>query len=119
MNVAVLGASHKPERYSNMAVRLLREKGHAVFPVNPALAEIEGIRVYPGLGEVSVPLDTVTVYLGAERSRPLAGAILAARPQRVIFNPGAENAELADKLRDAGIEVVHACTLVLLKTGGF
>lgn len=35
MNVAILGASIKPERYSNQAVRLLAEKGHAVFPSIP------------------------------------------------------------------------------------
>ena len=37
MNVAVLGASNKPERYSFKAVRLLREMGHTAFPVHPAL----------------------------------------------------------------------------------
>jgi uncharacterized protein len=33
--VAVLGASHKPERYSNQAVRMLKEYGHTVIPVTP------------------------------------------------------------------------------------
>ncbi len=119
MNVAVLGASNKPERYSNMAVKLLQQNGHAVFPVNPALPDIDGIRVFARLGDIRAPIDTVTVYLGAERSNALAAEILTARPRRVIFNPGAENPELAAQLQAAGIEVVQACTLVLLKTGGF
>lgn len=38
MNVAVLGASNKPERYSYQAVKLLAEKGHLVFPVHPAIS---------------------------------------------------------------------------------
>ena len=119
MNVAVLGASNKPERYSNMAVKLLRQNGHTVFPVNPALADIDGCKVFARLGDIRAPIDTVTVYLGAERSQALAADILAARPRRVIFNPGAENPELAAQLQAAGVEVVHACTLVMLKTGGF
>ena len=42
--------------------------------------------------------------------------IIGLKPRRVIFNPGAENSELAQKLKDAGIEVVEACTLVMLRT---
>jgi uncharacterized protein len=49
----------------------------------------------------------------------MAGAIIAAKPARVIFNPGTENPELEEHLAAAGIAVVHACTLVLLRTGRF
>lgn len=119
MNVAVLGASNKPERYSFQAVKLLAEKGHAVFPVHPALVAIDGAPVFKDLGDIPVPLHTVTLYVGPERSAALAAEILAARPQRVIFNPGAENPALARQLQAAGIRVENACTLVLLRTGMF
>jgi predicted CoA-binding protein len=119
MNVAVLGASNKPERYSFQAVKLLAEKGHAVYPVHPALAAIDGIPAFRGLADIPVPIHTVTVYVGPEKSSALAAAILAARPQRVIFNPGAENPALAAHLQSAGIDVCNACTLVLLRTGQF
>ncbi len=119
MNVAILGASNKPERYSFQAVRLLAEKGHAVLPVHPALATIDGVPVFKQLADIPVPLHTLTVYVGPERSAALAAAILAARPQRVVFNPGAENPSLAQQLQAAGIQVENACTLVLLRTGQF
>ncbi len=119
MNAAVLGASNKPERYSYQAVKLLAEKGHAVFPVNPALAAIDGMPAFRKLADIPVPIHTLTVYVGHERSTALAAAILAARPQRVIFNPGAENPALAQQLQATGIQVQNACTLVLLRTGQF
>ena len=119
MNVAVLGASNKPERYSHQAVVLLAQKGHAVFPLHPALAEIDGHRVFKRLADVSAPLHTVTMYVSPALSAGLAGEILAAKPARVIFNPGTENPELEEKLATAGIAAVHACTLVLLRTGQF
>jgi hypothetical protein len=119
MNAAVLGANNKPERYSFQAVKLLAEKGHAVFPVHPALATIDGVPVFKQLAHIPAPLHTLTVYVGSERSIALAAAILAARPQRVIFNPGAENPALAQQLQAAGIQVENACTLVLLRTGQF
>ena len=119
MNVAVLGASNKPERYSHQAVVLLAKKGHAVFPIHPALAEIDGHRVFKRLADVSAPLHTVTMYVSPALSAGLAGEILAAKPARVIFNPGTENPELEEKLAAAGIDVLHACTLVMLRTGQF
>lgn len=119
MNVAILGASNKPERYSFQAVKLLAEKGNAVFPVHPALVAIDGVPVFKRLADIPVPLHTLTVYVGPERSTALAATILAARPQRVIFNPGAENPVLAEQLETAGIQVENACTLVLLRTDQF
>lgn len=119
MNVAVLGASRKPERYSCKAVKLLAEKGHTPFPIHPAVPDIDGIRAYKKLSEISEPIDTVTVYLSQKNSDRIADDILHCAAKQVIFNPGAENPGLARKLEDKGMEVVHACTLVLLKTGQF
>jgi len=119
MNVAVLGASAKPERYSYQAVKLLREKGHAVYPVHPSLREIDGLVVYPSLDRIPDRIDTVTLYLSARNQAGVAEALLVAAPRRVIFNPGTENRNLEARLQDAGVETLHACTLVLLKTGAF
>lgn len=118
-NVAVLGASPKPERYSNQAVRLLAKLDYRPLPVNPAFPEIEGMACYPNLAAIDEPVHTVTLYLGAARSTPLIDEIVAAQPQRIILNPGAENDELAAAASGAGIEVVEACTLVMLRTGLF
>lgn len=118
--VAVIGASPKPERYSNRAIRLLREYGHAVLPVNPAQASIEGLPVTPSIAALPRGgVDTVTMYVSPAHSGDLLAPLLALAPRRVIFNPGAENPALEDGLRAAGIEVEEACTLVLLRTGQF
>ena len=118
-NVAVLGASPKPDRYSNMAVRLLASMDYRPIPVNPAFDIVEELECFPNLAAIGEPVHTITVYLRAERSTPLIDEIVAAGPQRVIMNPGAENDELAAVASGAGIEVVEACTLVMLRTGLF
>lgn len=119
--VVVLGASDKAERYSNQAVRLLLEHGHRVIPVHPALKLIEGLPVVTDLGDLSSEheIDTLTVYVSASVSANLQDAILSLNPRRVIFNPGAENAELSAQLQAVDVPVEEACTLVLLRTGQF
>lgn len=118
-NVAVLGASTNPERYSYKAVKLLEEYDYPVFPVHPSRKPIDGTACYASLGEITEEIDTITVYLGEKNSAPLIDDILRAGPRRVILNPGAENYELTRKCEDAGIDVMEACTLVLLRTGQF
>lgn len=115
----VLGASANPDRYSNKAIRLLKSYGHPVIPVHPTLKEIEGIPVVASLSEVTVPVDTLTLYVGPERGEPLAGQMLALKPRRVIMNPGTESGVITRTLQGAGIEVVEGCTLVMLKTGQY
>ncbi|MHB1078449.1 MAG: CoA-binding protein [Prosthecobacter sp.] len=117
--VVIIGASNNPERYSHRALLLLRKHGHKIVPVHPKLAEIEGIPVVADLGLISGPVDTVTMYVGAAISSGLQEKLIALKPRRIIFNPGAENASLADALQKAGIACEEACTLVLLNTGQF
>jgi hypothetical protein len=118
-NVAVLGASSNPERYSFKAVQMLAEHAYGIFPVHPSEQVINGIPCYPNLSVIPEPLDTITVYLSAKNSTPLIEDIIASRPRRVILNPGAETAALTDRCHAAGIQVQQACTLVLLRTGQF
>jgi len=118
-NVAVVGASPNDERFSNKAMRLLAEKGHNPIPVAPAHREILERKVYATLSAVSDRIDTVTLYVGAKRQAAVIDELLRAAPRRVIFNPGTENPEAYDRLRDAGIEVVEGCTLVMLRTRQF
>jgi uncharacterized protein len=117
--VVVLGASANPERYSNRAVRMLRENGYEVIPVHPALERVEGIPVQPSLDQIHGPVDTVTVYVNPQHSEGMIESLLALGPERVIFNPGSESAKLAAALQASGIRCVEACTLVLLTTGQF
>ena len=117
--VAVLGASNNPERYSNMAVRRLCDAGHRVIPVNPALQTIEGLPVAKSLGEIREVVDTLTLYVGPQRSGPMIDDILRLAPKRVILNPGTESPELAAALDRAGIPHLEASTLVMLQTGQF
>ncbi len=117
--VAVLGASHKPERHSNQTIRLLLEHGHTVVPINPRLDTAEGIPVVHALGEIDGVIDVLTLYVGPERSAPLAEDIVQLNPGRVIFNPGTESTALEARLDAADIPHERACTLVLLRTGQF
>jgi hypothetical protein len=100
-------------------MEMLARFGHRPIPVNPAFDEVLGAKCYRSIRDVADKIDTVTMYLGKQRSDALIDEIVAAKPRRIIMNPGAENDDLAAQAEAAGIEVDYACTLVLLQTGQF
>lgn len=118
-HVAVLGASPKPTRFANQAIRLLQQFDYRVTPLHPTFETIEGLKVTPRLDAISDPVDTLTLYVGPRLLEPQVDAIVALRPGRVIFNPGTESAMVAQRLDEAGIQWLEACTLVMLRTGQF
>jgi len=118
-HVAVIGASRKPERYANRALRMLLSHGFTPIPISRSGKDIQGLKGYASLTAVPDPIDTVTMYLSPGKQPAVIQDILAVLPRRVIFNPGAENPEAETVLARHGINVVEACTLVLLSTGQF
>jgi hypothetical protein len=114
----VLGGSSNPARYSYLAINKLREHDHHVFAIGKRSAKVADVEVLQEIKFVE-GLDTVTVYLNKENQKNYYDYILSQHPRRVIFNPGAENPEFEKILADQGVEVIEACTLVLLATGQF
>jgi predicted CoA-binding protein len=114
----VLGASLNPNRYSHRAIEQLRKHGHEVIAVGIDQGRVADVELQKGLPK-DLGVDTVTLYLNPERQKEYYSSILALRPRRIIFNPGTENPEFAEKAEALGIVTEEACTLVLLSTNQY
>lgn len=117
-NVLILGATNNPSRYAYLAAELLSAKGYPIFPVGIRKGEVFGTTIINNK-EVLSEIDTVTLYIGPRIQQEWEEYILKTKPRRVIFNPGTENADFENTLQHSGIKTERACTLVLLRTGGF
>jgi len=113
----VLGASENPDRYSNKAIRMLRDYGYATIAHANKAGQVLDVPIEPELPKEKC--DTITLYLSAKNQSDFIVPILDMKPRRVIFNPGTENEEFEYLLEKKGIEATRACTLVLLRTGQY
>ncbi len=116
----VVGASENVNRYSNMAMKLLKVYGHPVLALGKQKGDVDGIPIetLSNCFENS-QIDTITLYLNPQNQIKYYQELINLKPKRVIFNPGTENEEFEQKLRDNNIETEEACTLVLLRSGQF
>jgi len=114
----VFGASLKPNRYSNIAINRLAEKGIATQAFGLQVGVINGVEISTNLDNIQ-NIHTITLYLNPKRQEAHYNDIINLQPLRVIFNPGTENPTFYRLLEKNGIDVVIACTLVLLATNQY
>lgn len=114
----VLGASLKPNRYSNYAIQRLVANKFEVVAFGLKKGEISEIQIDTELLPYK-DLHTVTLYLNSKRQKDYYDYIVSLKPERVIFNPGTENPEFYNILKENDIAFEAACTLVLLATNQY
>ena len=114
----VLGASDNPSRYSYLAVNRLRSHGHPVVAIGKKKSLVADVPIEKEKKDWK-DVDTITLYLNPIHQQQYYDYILSLKPNRIIFNPGAENDELADLAIKNGITPIEACTLVLLSTNQY
>ncbi len=112
----VIGASLKAERTSHEAILKLKRKGHEVIAIGLREGDIEGVKILKGKPEIK-DVDTVSLYLNAQRQKEMEEYILSLNPKRIIFNPGAENTTFMEYAMNNGIEAIEACTMTMLAIG--
>jgi len=109
----VLGASENSSRYSFLAANRLLLHGHPVVLIGARPGHVLDQPIltnHPALEGI----HTVTLYLNPLHQAEYEDYIVGLKPARVIFNPGTENPDFMDRLEAAGVEVLEACTLVML-----
>jgi uncharacterized protein len=114
----VLGASPNPARYSYLAVNKLARYNHPVIGIGRRKGMVGDVEINTDQ-EPLTDIDTITLYLNPQNQKQYYDYILSLKPKRIIFNPGTENPELYKLARENNIQVLEACTLVMLSTGQY
>ncbi|MCG8320208.1 MAG: CoA-binding protein [Cytophagales bacterium] len=116
----VLGATPNPARYAYRAAHMLVENNFEIVPVGIKTGVVAGEKILDlKLKPVMNDIHTITLYIGPVNQPQWYDYMLSINPRRVIFNPGTENRILENLAENQGIEVLRACTLVMLSVGNY
>jgi len=116
----IVGATTNRGRYAYLAAEMLTEYGNEIVPIGIKKGEVFGkvildIRNKPSVADI----DTLTLYIGPDHQPEWYDYLLGLKPKRIIFNPGTENEEFQRKATQQGVEVLEACTLVMLRSNQY
>lgn len=113
----VIGASLNPTRYSHKVILKLHEVNEHIIAIGNKSGFINQTPIFTEFLDDISKVKTVTLYINPKLQEQYYDKIIALKPKRIIFNPGTEN-DVFEKLAiDNGIEVMHACSLVMLNIG--
>jgi predicted CoA-binding protein len=114
--IAVVGASDKSTRPSNEIYSYLVATGQfQVYPVNPAISEIDGAQVYSRLADLPVVPDMVDVFRRFDDLPSVLAETLALeqRPKTLWLQQGLWHDEVGREAEEAGLQVVmDRCLMV-------
>lgn len=110
---AVVGASDNPEKYGNRIVKNLKNRGYEVYPVNPGLKELEGLRCYPSLKDIPVKVDVVDFVVPPKVTEEIIKQCKTLGMDRIWLQPGSESEAAISYCHDNNMKVVYgACVMM-------
>lgn len=104
--IAVVGISNDRTRASNGVSRYMLGQGYDIIPVNPQIAEFEGIPAVPDLVSAPDDVEIVNIFRRPEHVPELVEHAIAKGAKVVWMQLGVVNEEAAQRAREAGLEVV-------------
>ncbi|MDI3516252.1 MAG: uncharacterized protein PWP37_1775 [Thermotogota bacterium] len=111
--MAVIGASANRSKYGNIIVRDLKRKGYEVYPVNPKLDELEGLKCYRSLEDLPKDVELIVFVVPPEIGIEEARKAVSLGFKRLWFQPGAESKEIEDFLKNQNVEYsFYRCVMV-------
>jgi uncharacterized protein len=113
--IALVGASPRPERPSNIVMRYLLGQGYRVIPVRPVgPAEILGQQRVASLAEIEEPIDLVDVFRRPEFCPDVARQAVEADAGALWLQLGIVSAEARAIAEVAGLDYVEdECTRIV------
>ncbi len=113
----VIGASLNPARYSHKVILKLQELNHDIIAVGNKSGFINKTPILLDIPKEITHIHTVTLYINSSIQETYYDKIISLNPKRIIFNPGTENEYFEKLAQQNGIEVLEACSLVMLNIG--
>ena len=115
---AVVGASHRPEKYGHIAYRALKAEGKTAYAVNPRAGAVDGDRCYPALADLPARPDVAVMVVPPAVTEAAVAECARLGIPNVWMQPGAESEAAVAACRRHGIAVVSGgpCIMVGLRT---
>ena len=98
-NIALIGASANKSKYGNIILKDLKAKGYTVFPVHPALDNIEEDRVFKTPEEIIGKTDLFVFVVPPTVGLDITKRLYNKGCRRFWYQPGAQSSEISELLK--------------------
>lgn len=112
----VVGASTNRDKYGNKVLRCYLQNGKKTIPVNPSLAEIEGVPCVTTISELPSDAWSISIITPPAVTAKLVPLAIEKGIKNIWMQPGAEHPDAVALCQERGVNVIAdgSCILVVL-----
>jgi len=110
---AIVGATNNTKKYGYEIFKNLAKRGYEVYPVNPRLKELEGVKCYPSLTDIPVRVDVVDFVVPPQVTESILKECMRLRLDRIWLQPGSESEAAIAFCHKNNLKVVHDLCVML------
>ncbi len=108
---AVVGARAQPDKYGFKIVRRLKSLGYTVYPVNPKIAQVDGLTCYPSLESLPQVPDVVDLVISPKSGMDTLKAAAGLGIRLIWAQPGTHDEAFLTLARSLDLCVLEDCVL--------
>lgn len=111
---AIIGATHKTDKFGYKIYKHLKNHGYEVYPVNPNIDSIDGDKCYSSLTDLPVVPNVVDFVVPEKVGLAAVDECKVLGIPTVWLQPGADKPAVVKKATEVGLNVIEDCVLVQL-----
>jgi len=110
---AVVGATDNPEKYGHQVLVNLKKRDYEVYPVNPRLETVEGMKCYATISDLPEKVDVVDFVVPPAATESILKDCLKLGLDRIWLQPGSESETAIKFCEDNNLKVVHGVCVMM------
>jgi uncharacterized protein len=117
--LAISGVSRNPQKFGNILLRTLKEKGFQIFPVNPNADVIDGVTCYHSINDLPADISTLLIANNKRDTAKVMQEAIAKGFRHIWIQRGCESEEALQLAQENNINLVcKACFLMYANPKG-
>jgi len=118
-SIAVIGISRDKNKFGNTIYNTLKKKGIHVIPVNPHLAEFDGVKCYSNVETLPADVKAILVCTPPESTLKIAEEAVKSGIQQMWLQQGSANDEVLKYLEGKDINyITDRCIMMFAEPVG-
>ncbi|MBN1823008.1 MAG: CoA-binding protein [Endomicrobiales bacterium] len=112
-NIAIVGVSHRPEKFGFKIFRDMMEAGYNVRGVSVRGGEVLGKKISKSLKELEIVPDVVITVVPSQVTEKVVDECRELGIKEIWMQPGSESQVAIDKAKKYGMNVIaNACIMI-------
>lgn len=105
-SVAIVGVSRKKESFSRVLLDAFITRGFNVFPVNPKVNEIVGLKTYPSILQLPADVDAVYIIKRKDLAINLAREAANKGIKKIWIHVKCDSPEIHELSKEFGVSII-------------